>query len=83
MTSAIPLVLLASFLPGLAHAQGATAIGSGFVVGSRGEVLTNAHIVAGCSTVDIQLSAMRTETAIVVARDQQDDLAVVRLDAGG
>jgi tol-pal system protein YbgF len=82
MTSAIPLVLLASFLPGLAHAQGATASGSGFVVGSRGEVLTNAHIVAGCSTVDIQLSAMRTQTAIVVARDQQDDLAVVRLDAG-
>jgi tol-pal system protein YbgF len=82
MTSAIPLVLLASFLPGLAHAQGATVSGSGFVVGSRGEVLTNAHIVAGCSTVDIQLSAMRTETAIVVARDQQDDLAVVRLDAG-
>jgi tol-pal system protein YbgF len=79
MTSAIPLVLLTLLLPCVAWAQ--TVSGSGFVVGSRGEVLTNAHVVAGCSTVDIQLSSKRTETAIVVARDPQDDLAVIRLDA--
>jgi tol-pal system protein YbgF len=78
--SAPPVILLILFLSWVARAE--TVSGSGFVVGSRGEVLTTAHIVAGCSKVDIQLSSKRAETAIVVARDPQEDLAIVRLDAG-
>jgi S1-C subfamily serine protease len=51
--------------------------GSGVVIGTHGEILTNAHVVEDCEKITAQLSS-RTETAVLVARDQRNDLAVVR-----
>jgi tol-pal system protein YbgF len=82
MTSTVRLALVALAILCTVPARAATVSGSGFVVGSRGEILTTAHIVAGCSRVEIQLSLRRTESAIVVARDLENDLAVVRPEGG-
>src|ERR1051326_8729672 len=55
--------------------------GSGVVVGSRGEIITNAHVVDGCRTITVQLSPDKVEPATLLVRDQINDLAVLRTGA--
>ena len=50
--------------------------GSGVVIGAHGEVLTNAHVVENCTKITVQSSP--TSRAYLVARDEKNDLAVVR-----
>lgn len=52
--------------------------GSGFVY-ARHHVLTNAHVVAGTSQVEIQLSADQHLSATVVFYDPQRDVAVLNV----
>lgn len=51
--------------------------GSGFVVSSRGHVLTNNHVVANCATVDVVTASGETAGGRVTARDARNDLALV------
>jgi S1-C subfamily serine protease len=57
----------------------ASRSGSGVVVGSRGEILTNYHVVDGCSNITAQLPNSTPEDAVLVARDHENDLAVIRI----
>ena len=59
--------------------------GTGFVVSPDGEVLTNAHVVAGIGTVDVTLPGeTRARQADLVASDPRADLALIRIrDARG
>lgn len=50
--------------------------GTGFLVSSEGDFLTNDHVVAGCSSVSID-----GVPATVVARDEAFDLALLRVAA--
>jgi S1-C subfamily serine protease len=72
------MVALAALIPGVAVRAADTFTGSGVVIGTRGEILTNSHVVEGCETITVQFSSKNSETAVVVARDQKNDLAVVR-----
>ena len=54
-----------------------TGAGSGFVVGSRGEVLTNAHVVEGCGSLRLGVAGSPSVTASVIATDVANDLAVL------
>jgi S1-C subfamily serine protease len=58
-----------------------TFSGSGVVISTGGEILTNAHVVESCSDITVRFSAGNSEAAILVARDQKNDLAVIRADA--
>ncbi len=58
-------------------------LGSGFVVGSDGVILTNAHVVEGADEVKVKLSDRREFKGKVVGIDKQTDIAVVRIDAKG
>ncbi len=58
-------------------------LGSGFVVGSDGVILTNAHVVEGADEVRVKLSDRREFKGKVVGIDKQTDIAVVRIDAKG
>ena len=64
----------------MAAAQGAdTLSGSGVVIGAKGEILTNSHVVDACQTITVKLASGNSETGAVLARDERNDLAVVRL----
>ena len=58
-----------------------TGIGSGFVIDGSGLILTNNHVVAGASGVQVQFSTGDTRTGTVVGSDSANDLAVVRVDS--
>src|ERR1700704_3286335 len=53
------------------------AEGSGIVVDKQGDILTNAHVVAGASQVQVTFSDGHTTSGQVKGVDQSADLAVV------
>ncbi len=59
------------------------ASGSGFIVDSKGYILTNNHVVDGASRVKVKLMDDPNEyTAKVIGTDPELDLAVLKIDAG-
>jgi serine protease DegQ len=54
--------------------------GSGVIVRSEGVIVTNAHVVGDAEEVEVMLADGVRLTAIVEARDQITDLAVLRVD---
>lgn len=65
---------------GLFVAEVAQGAGSGFVWDDKGHVVTNYHVVAEASKVQVQLDAGRTYDATVVGSAPDYDLAVVKLE---
>jgi Do/DeqQ family serine protease len=55
--------------------------GSGFIISSNGEILTNAHVVDGTTTVKVTLKDGRTYTGKVLGKDDLTDVAVVKIQA--
>jgi S1-C subfamily serine protease/Flp pilus assembly protein TadD len=55
-----------------------TSAGSGVVIGTQGEILTNSHVVEGCAEITLRFTSGNSETAALVARDERNDLAVIR-----
>ena len=59
---------------------GATGAGTGVILTSDGEILTNAHVVDGVSTVRVTLNGeSQARTAEVVGTDPAADLALLRI----
>jgi len=54
--------------------------GSGFLVDSQGHILTNNHVVAGASSIQVVLKGGNTVEAKVVGTDSADDLALLSVD---
>jgi len=72
------VVALAILVSGVSAGQGAdTFSGSGVVIGTHGEVLTNAHVVENCTKIIVR-SSSATSAAFLIARDEKNDFAVVR-----
>jgi S1-C subfamily serine protease len=60
--------------------DGGKAVGTGMVLTSDGEVVTNHHVVAGATSVKVKvMSTGTTYTAQVVGTDAKDDVAVLQL----
>jgi len=57
----------------------AEQIGSGVIIDTNGDIVTNNHVVSGAQTIKVVLSNGNTETAQLVGTDTKDDLAVVRI----
>jgi serine protease DegS len=55
------------------------SLGSGVLVDSAGHIVTNNHVIAGADKIQIQLADGRDAVAEVVGRDQDTDLAVLRI----
>lgn len=53
--------------------------GSAFFVDDAGYLLTNAHVVEGCSKATLRLGKDRAEPALIVARDEAKDLALLKI----
>ncbi|HET7565666.1 MAG TPA: trypsin-like peptidase domain-containing protein, partial [Gemmatimonadaceae bacterium] len=56
-------------------------LGSGFIVRSDGVIVTNAHVVAGASTISVALRDGTTYPAKLLGKDEINDLAVIKIDA--
>ncbi len=59
------------------------AVGSGFVVGSDGYILTNAHVVEGASEILVRLVDKHEYLARLVGTDRRTDIAVLKVEAKG
>ena len=60
--------------------QGAKAAGTGIVLTSNGEVLTNNHVIRGATSIKVtDVGNGRTYTAKVVGYDASKDVAVIQL----
>ena len=54
-------------------------IGSGVIIDTNGDIVTNNHVVSGEQSIEAVLSNGSTEQAQLVGTDAADDLAVVRI----
>ena len=63
----------------------AEAAGTGIILSSRGEILTNNHVVQGSTAIKVTVESTGTSyTARVVGTDETDDIAVLQLvDSSG
>ncbi len=57
--------------------------GTGFVFDADGHVLTNDHVIADATTIQVTFSEGRTLEAKVIGRDSPTDLALLRVDQPG
>jgi S1-C subfamily serine protease len=65
---------------GLPQQQQSTATGSGFLIDNDGHILTNAHVVEGAKSVDVQLGDGDTQQAQIVGIDPSSDIALLKVD---
>ncbi|MEU0947723.1 trypsin-like peptidase domain-containing protein [Streptomyces canus] len=54
--------------------------GSGVIITSDGEIITNNHVVSGASTIKVSTSDGKSWTAKVVGTDSKKDLALIKLE---
>jgi putative serine protease PepD len=60
------------------------AIGTGIIVTSDGEIITNAHVIEGEDTVNVRLvGETEPRRGAVVAVDEAHDLALIRINTDG
>ena len=57
--------------------------GSGFVIDSKGYILTNFHVVQGAQSVEVVLGDQSRYTAKFVGADQRNDVALLKVEPKG
>jgi len=64
------------------YPQETTGTGSGFIINSDGEILTNNHVISGSSQLTVKLSDLKEYKAKVLGADLHNDLALIKIEAG-
>ncbi|MEU6035238.1 trypsin-like peptidase domain-containing protein [Actinomadura sp. NPDC047616] len=76
--------VVAKVLPSVVQIRTDQGLGSGVVFDGHGNIVTNAHVVAGAQKIEvIAASGSRPLPATLVGEYASDDLAVVRVDGAG
>ena len=57
-----------------------TGLGSGVIVSPEGYLLTNDHVIAGASDIEVRLADGREARARLVGTDPESDIAVLKID---
>jgi len=61
-----------------------SSLGSGFIISSDGYIVTNNHVVAEADEIKVKLQGRdKAYDAKVIGRDQETDLALLKVEAGG
>ena len=66
-----------------AYQTGGGSTGTGVVMTADGYIITNYHVIQGSYQVEVLLSDDSVHQALLVGGDQTNDLAVLKIDAGG
>ena len=59
------------------------SLGSGFIIGSDGYILTNAHVIEGADEIDVRFTDKREFQAKVIGADRRTDVALIKVEARG
>lgn len=59
------------------------SLGSGFVIGADGVILTNAHVVEGAEQILVTFPDGRSAEAVLTGADETTDVAVLRVEESG
>lgn len=62
--------------------QEARSLGSGFIIGKDGIIVTNNHVIEGAEQIDVFLTDGTRLPAKIVGADDKMDLAVLKVEAG-
>ncbi|MDN0194279.1 trypsin-like peptidase domain-containing protein [Streptomyces sp. S.PNR 29] len=63
-----------------ATSNAGSSTGSGVIITSDGEIITNNHVISGASQIKVSTSDGKTYTAKVVGTDSKKDLALIKLE---
>ncbi|MDO8430175.1 MAG: trypsin-like peptidase domain-containing protein [bacterium] len=74
--------IITNLKPATVYIETKNGSGSGMILSVDGTILTNAHVVARVSAAVIKLSDGRTFSASVTGRDENIDLAVLKINNG-
>lgn len=67
-----------------ADVGGGQSLGTGVIISSDGEILTNAHVVEGASEIRVRLAGETEPREVnLLAADRGNDLALLRMDGQG
>jgi serine protease Do len=69
--------------PGPGPRPESRSLGSGFVIGSDGYILTNAHVVEGADEINVRFTDKREFKARVIGADRRTDVALIKIEASG
>lgn len=68
-------------IPGIPQEFKNRSLGSGFIIGADGHILTNAHVVEGADEVMVKLTDKREFKAKVLGSDKRTDVALLKIEA--
>ena len=61
--------------------QTSSGLGTGFIIRNDGLVMTNAHVIAGATSISVMLRDGTTYPAKQIGTDEANDLAVIKVEA--
>jgi serine protease Do len=73
----------AFFGGGRSGTQTSAGLGTGFIIRADGVIVTNAHVVAGATSISVMLRDGTTYPARAIGTDETNDLAVLQVSAKG
>ena len=77
----VPADVFEQFFGGRSGQRSAAGLGSGFIVRPDGAIVTNAHVVAGATRIQVAMRDGTTYPARLIGSDETNDLAVIKIDA--
>ena len=77
----VPVDPFESFFGGRPTTRSSSGLGTGFIIRADGLIVTNAHVVAGATSISVMLRDGTTYPAQQIGTDETNDLAVLKVSA--
>ena len=77
------VVMITDDMPASATSAGGQFEGSGFIWDTKGDIVTNNHVIDGASNIQVTFSDGTVVSASLVGADSNSDLAVLKINPSG